>query len=631
MSVLCFTLVLLLTIIASSLMVGAAASPALVSPADKSYTNDNTPLLDWAKSSGATKYHLQLAIDSGFSSIIIEDNNIIPTEYTVLSSISDRAYYWRVRAFEGFSWSGWSEEWEFVVDTVVPAAPTLLSPIDGNYINDPTPLFDWSSVSGASEYDFQFDDESDMSSSFNVKVGDSHYQYTSTLSDQPYYWRVRTWDAAGNYGSWTSIESFTVDTVAPAAPTLTSPTNGAFSTSQTVDFYWSSVSGASQYTWERSDTVTFDIVRSTATFGGTSLQAVLGSDGIHYWRVKALDSAGNIGSWSSVWSITVDTVPPGIPTLLSPADNGYTSDSTPALDWNDATDAYRYQIYMDDNIDFLSRVLTHETDDSYLAETPPTLSDGVYYWKVRAYDHAFNWGSWSSVWSFTVDTIAPAAPTLLTPIDGLTDNDNTPYFNWNIVVDGVEYQIQIDITDSFLSTLVDTLVVENEYNHTSALGDGLHYWRVRAKDAAGNWGSWSASRTFTIDTTGPDAPSLVSPSHGETLTTDNTPMMLWDVSVGAVEYEILIDNDLDFLSPNVAATSDNPFYNVDTALDNALYYWKVRARDALGNWGSWSSVQIFSIDIPVITEFSKSIPWLMLILLPISLVMVKGKKRTSKI
>jgi hypothetical protein len=44
----------------------------------------------------------------------------------------------------------------------------------------------------------------------------------------------------------------------------------------------------------------------------------------------------------------------------------------------------------------------------------------------------------------------------------------------------------------------------------AALGEGTYYWQARAQDAAGNRSGWSAIRSFTLDTTPPDAPASFS-------------------------------------------------------------------------------------------------------------------------
>ena len=58
---------------------------------------------------------------------------------------------------------------------------------------------------------------------------------------------------------------------------------------------------------------------------------------------------------------------------------------------------------MDNNDDWSSPEVEIYTDNPYYVITSE-LSDGTYYWNVRAKDAADNWGIWGTHWSFTIDT-----------------------------------------------------------------------------------------------------------------------------------------------------------------------------------------------------------------------------------
>jgi len=98
-------------------------------------------------------------------------------------------------------------------------------------------------------------------------------------------------------------------TVAPAgggsplpAPSLASPSSDArFSPGQNVTFDWSDVAGAASYTLQIDDNQTIAspfVLQQTVTasqFGTSTLPTRT-----MWWRVRAVDSAGNPGNWSSV-------------------------------------------------------------------------------------------------------------------------------------------------------------------------------------------------------------------------------------------------------------------------------------------------------------------------------------------
>jgi hypothetical protein len=80
--------------------------------------------------------------------------------------------------------------------------------------------------------------------------------------------------------------------------------------------------------------------------------------------------------------------------------------------------------------------------------------------------------------------------------------DNTPTFEWTSVSDpsGVTYQIQIDNDADFGSPVYYAVdLTDNTHTLTdeNALGMFIKYfWRVRAKDGAGNIGDWSEEWNF---------------------------------------------------------------------------------------------------------------------------------------
>jgi hypothetical protein len=84
-------------------------------------------------------------------------------------------------------------------------------------------------------------------------------------------------------------------------------------------------------------------------------------------------------------------------------------DPTPSFDWSTVNDAAQYHIQVDDSLTFSSLAIEVIIGNSEY--TPSSgLSDGTYFWRVRAADSLNNWGAWSPVWSFTKDVVPPPPP-----------------------------------------------------------------------------------------------------------------------------------------------------------------------------------------------------------------------------
>jgi parallel beta-helix repeat protein len=111
------------------------------------------------------------------------------------------------------------------------------------------------------------------------------------------------------------------DTTPPPTPSLISPGNGSTTADATPILDWSDVSDPSGVTYSLSiakdpgfASILFDksglTVSTYELTSGESLPA-----GTYYWRVRAVDGAGNVGSWSENWSFTVSAV---IPPVVTP-------------------------------------------------------------------------------------------------------------------------------------------------------------------------------------------------------------------------------------------------------------------------------------------------------------------------
>lgn len=90
---------------------------------------------------------------------------------------------------------------------------------------------------------------------------------------------------------------------------------------------------------------------------------------------------------------------------------------------------------------------------------------------------------WTPAWSFTVDTSAISAASIVTPEDGIHIANTTPTFDWASIVDesGVKYSLAVDDNSDFSSPLVaKSKLYSLSYTLTDeeALANGSYFWRV---------------------------------------------------------------------------------------------------------------------------------------------------------
>mgnify|MGYP007083428899 CR=1 FL=1 len=178
------------------------------------------------------------------------------------------------------------------------------------------------------------------------------------------------------------IDSVTIDTNAPSAPTLTSPADGY--TSGTVDqaLNWTGTADSWDviiYHGSTTHIYQTDLVASSFTIPTDSAL----TDGETYtWKVRG-KNAGGYGDWSSIRSFTVDDDPSaGVPVLDSPA-NGASGTGTELFKWSTSANADTYEIQIANDSGFTSLVTTVTgLTATYYSYT--FTSSGTYYWRVRA-------------------------------------------------------------------------------------------------------------------------------------------------------------------------------------------------------------------------------------------------------
>ena len=464
-------------------------TPTLISPANGSGTSDTTPSFDWSDASDATGYEILIDNNSDFSSPTISTTTVT-SDYTA-TTLALGTYYWKVRGTNVTGSGSYSASWSFSIGNP-PSAPVLVAPANGSYTSNLTPTFDWNDISGATSYTILVDNNSDFSSpEINQSPTVSTYTPASNLAVGTYYWKVL---ATNIYGSGVYCTAWTVNLGnPPAVPVLAAPANGSFTSDATPDFDWNDVSGATSYTIQidnNSDFSSPEVTSSPAVSAFTPGSNL--ANGTQYWRVLATNAYGS-SAYSSSWNFSIGSAP-GIPTLLSPANTGLTTDQTPTFDWSDVTSATSYTILVDNNSDFSSPEINQSPAAS--TYTPGSnLALGTYYWKVLA-TNSYGSSAYSGSWSLSIGA-APAAPALVSPSNGSTVADFTPLFDWNDVSGAVSYTILVDNNSDFSSPEINQTPSVSTYTAVTDLGYGTYYWKVLATNAYGD-GAYSTVWNFTI-------------------------------------------------------------------------------------------------------------------------------------
>jgi parallel beta-helix repeat protein len=340
-----------------------------------------------------------------------------------------------------------------------PRAPILLAPGNNAYENDNTPSFMWeSSIDPEGDhiiYTLQIDNDPSFSGPpvyMDNLITENQLELPAetALPDGVYYWRVGSRDMV-NSDNWSENFTLTIDTAPPPAPSPELPSNGTILNDNTPTFVWSMVTDSSGVTYELQVDNDPDFsspeVEQTGLVDNSFTPTAELMDENYSWRARAIDGAGNVGQWSVIWTIIIDTTPPQAPTLTSPGNGSSTGTPNVLFRWSKPESNLTYHIQIDDEPSFTTPYV-HEnlsiTENSYYYAFARA---GVYYWRVRAHDQAGNWSGWSENFKLTISvTVMPRTPhgpifienddnfNISNGVVAGTGTENSPYIieNWAI-------------------------------------------------------------------------------------------------------------------------------------------------------------------------------------------------------
>jgi len=184
-----------------------APKPSL--PKWNSITSNPTPTFVWNDVPNAVAYEIVIASDATFSQIVMSET-VSSSSFIPSNPLGDSKYFWRVRNFNlATQASKFSTTQIFTIDTTPPATPVLTSPMDNATLKS-SPVFRWARMSDAVLYEFQYDNDPDLSTPTYSIMTRNTYSKPPAMPNGTFFWQVRAQDAAGNWSSWSSICSVTI-------------------------------------------------------------------------------------------------------------------------------------------------------------------------------------------------------------------------------------------------------------------------------------------------------------------------------------------------------------------------------------------------------------------------------------
>ena len=609
-------------------IVWASFSPTLVSPANESTVNDDLPNFDWNDVNDATEYNLEIDDDDNFNSPNLSKTGITTSNYKVSSSLTNNEYYWRVRAKDGQNnWGKWSDVWSVTISVGTVTAPTF-DPSPGTFPTAQDVTI--SCATSGTSIHFTTNGSDPTDSDPVITSGNSvHISSTTTLKAKAYKtgWTPSS-IASGSYiitgkvdvptfspspGTYSSAQAVTINCTTSGV-NIYYTTNGSDPT-ESDEIYSSPVQISTTTTlkarafksgWTQSEVVsgTYTITGTVATpifepASGTYSTAqdvtisCTTSDAIIYYTLDNSEPTESSSVYSNPIHITNTT------TLKARAfKSGWTPSSivtgnytitgtiaTPTFSPSPGTYTTAQDVTI--NCTTIGATIYYTTNGSDPTENSSVYSSPIHIatttttLKARAFKSGW---TQSEVVSGTYTITGTVATPIFEPASGTYSTAQDVTISCETLAATIHYT-----TDGSVPTETDPAYSNPVHISTTTT--------LKAKAFRTNWAnSGIATGTYTIITP-LEAPDLILPANYSTITDDSLHFDWSDVD-RATSYELIVDNENSFGSPEINQTNlTSSHYTVISPLKNGTYYWKVRCMGNTGSFADWSDVWNFSIKI----------------------------------
>ena len=273
--------------------------------------------------------------------------------------------------------------------------------------------------------------------------------------------------------------------------------------------------------------------------------------------------------------------------LLSPPDNYITASNTINFWWEETDGAFEYHLQIvDSSFSYITQLMLDTTIES--EQFSFSLPPGDYQWRVKALNGSSS-TSYTVPRSLTVDTtsnISTQTILLLSPTNNLSTNTTALNFRWSPLGSADDYRFQV--LNSRSQIITDQVITDDSISYT--LSSGTYPWKVRGQNSVSN--TPYSTRTITIDLVGPVAPALLLPTHGDTL--PNPVALSWSRDASATGDSLFIYTDSLVSAPVYMAYLTPTTYSF-TGTSTQIYFWRLKSRDAAGNWSAYSTVRKFKV------------------------------------
>ncbi|MCF6377260.1 Ig-like domain repeat protein [Nocardioides KLBMP 9356] len=535
-----------------------------------------TTKFNWNQSAGADRYDVQVDNNLDFSSPEVNVTTV-NSVYVPEVALQTTTNYWRVRAATGAEKSDWVTGLPFDPPQVTVPIPS--SPVDGAHLQQPNdpPLLSWTPSPGATSYTVEVASDPD----FVNRLAPFTTETTSLVVSQPlslgdWFWRVIATKGPGVVSQPSNSSSFWIDPL--ETPTITGPLGPQPNISaDVIDVVldWDKVPGAVGYELQVATNIDFtagsiveDRTGAQKRVLGTRFSPPITYDNNgYYWRVRAVDTAGNSSGWARS-QVDFNRQYEKSPELIYPANGAPDVPDPLYFDWKPVTNASEYEIWVGTDENFSPKTynscrvaqttytpgLFAINDTDLVNVLPNRINEdcdpkpGVTnYWRVRPLDRPYEkpgggdlpgvQGLWSPTYSFDYTGLSMNN---LSPANGATVD--VPALSWDPAPGALTYTVRVT---NGLGNLVDSATTyATSYTPKGfqrfPTANNPYTWSVYAETAEGTT-SLAPQRTFILTGNQPapsGVPVLTPLTPSPSAQFDGPPALTWEPDPAAATYRV---------------------------------------------------------------------------------------------
>lgn len=431
-------------------------------------------------------------------------------------------------------------------------------------------------------------------------TADASYTDASAHRGTTYDYRLRAFDAAGNYGPWSDTATATVPSAPPAPEGVVAV---PWNTSNSMTVSWSAVTGRPGVTYEvergsgnsYSEPDAGTVVSVASGLTGTSyVDTGLSSWTTYYYHVRAVDAAGT-SPWTSPWyyATTGDHTPPTQVTGLSA--DAWTTQPFVSLTGYSATDdqavtGYDVQRSGDGGSTWDDLGTVGDTN-GYVDQS---AAEGTSYtYRMRAYDQAGNKGEWSTGVPVTTWVSLPSKTAGVTATQWLSNPGHITIGGWTATSDrgiaGYHLEESVSGPDGPWNNLGNYAAGATHVDVVDLAALPYTYYRVFAYDDANHYGEWSdlVSPTGVDDVVPAQVTGLVATPWASSSWVNLSGYSASD-NLAVTSYAIQRSEDGGNTWTDLGTVGNTDGYIDQTAIEGTAYQYRMAARDGAGNQGAWS-------------------------------------------